>query len=240
MTPDVVRPVTVADDPVLSRRSVRAYSDEPVSEGEVERLLRAAMAAPSAGNQQPWQFVVVRESRDSGRGDRVPSLRRDAQEGAAGGGRLRRHASREVASVLGTGLFGRHPEPAGRGRDPRPRRRLAGRPSASGARRGHAARCSGCRPRWSRSRSSPSATPCAARNRPTGSTRRVSTGSAGRATADGRRPTVAWPTSNGRASTGNGRRRLRPGRRSGGAACAAHTHPETPLRGIVSLRRSRS
>ena len=49
------------DDPILCRRSVREYTDEPVADGDVERLLRAAMAAPSAGNQQPWHFVVVRE-----------------------------------------------------------------------------------------------------------------------------------------------------------------------------------
>lgn len=48
-------------DPVLSRRSIRRYTDEAVSAADVERLLRAAMAAPSAGNQQPWAFVVVRE-----------------------------------------------------------------------------------------------------------------------------------------------------------------------------------
>jgi nitroreductase len=53
-------PATAAD-PVLSRRSVRAYTGAPVTEAQLERLLRAAMAAPSAGNQQPWQFVVVRE-----------------------------------------------------------------------------------------------------------------------------------------------------------------------------------
>jgi nitroreductase len=48
-------------DPVFSRRSIRSYTDEAVSEEDLERLLRAAMAAPSAGNQQPWTFVVVRE-----------------------------------------------------------------------------------------------------------------------------------------------------------------------------------
>ena len=47
------------DDPVLTRRSIRAYTAEPVSDGQIEALLRAAMAAPSAGNQQPWRFVVV-------------------------------------------------------------------------------------------------------------------------------------------------------------------------------------
>lgn len=49
------------DDPVLSRRSIRMYTDEPVSDDLVTRLLQAAMAAPSAGNQQPWDFVVIRD-----------------------------------------------------------------------------------------------------------------------------------------------------------------------------------
>jgi nitroreductase len=49
------------DDPVLSRRSIRKYTGDPVPDDDVERLLRAAMAAPSAGNQQPWQFVVLRD-----------------------------------------------------------------------------------------------------------------------------------------------------------------------------------
>lgn len=46
---------------ILGRRSIRAWRDEPVGEDAVELLLRAAMAAPSAGNQQPWRFVVVRD-----------------------------------------------------------------------------------------------------------------------------------------------------------------------------------
>jgi nitroreductase len=49
------------DDPVLSRRSIRKYTDEPVDDATVERLLRAGMAAPSAGNQQPWRFIVIRD-----------------------------------------------------------------------------------------------------------------------------------------------------------------------------------
>lgn len=44
---------------ILSRRSVRSYTGQPVPEELVETVLRAAMAAPSAGNQQPWQFVVI-------------------------------------------------------------------------------------------------------------------------------------------------------------------------------------
>ncbi len=48
---------------LLSRRSVRRYTAQPVEEEKLEQLLRAAMAAPSAGNQQPWQFLVIRDRR---------------------------------------------------------------------------------------------------------------------------------------------------------------------------------
>ena len=52
---------------ILTRRSIRQFTDKPVGDDLVEQLLRAAMSAPSAGNQQPWQFVVVtdREVLDS-------------------------------------------------------------------------------------------------------------------------------------------------------------------------------
>lgn len=46
---------------IMTRRSIRMFTGEPVSEEDAERLLRAAMAAPSAGNQQAWQFVAVRD-----------------------------------------------------------------------------------------------------------------------------------------------------------------------------------
>jgi nitroreductase len=48
---------------IMTRRSIRSYDDRPVEPELVERLLRAAVAAPSAGNQQPWRFVVVTERR---------------------------------------------------------------------------------------------------------------------------------------------------------------------------------
>lgn len=44
---------------IHSRRSVRQYTGEPVTEEEVRILLDAAMIAPSAGNAQPWHFLVV-------------------------------------------------------------------------------------------------------------------------------------------------------------------------------------
>lgn len=46
---------------ILERRSIRKYTDEPVSEYDVKDLLKAAMAAPSAQNEQPWEFIVVRD-----------------------------------------------------------------------------------------------------------------------------------------------------------------------------------
>lgn len=48
-------------DNIAARTSVRAYTSEPVPDEMVETLLRAAMAAPSAMNRQPWEFVVVNE-----------------------------------------------------------------------------------------------------------------------------------------------------------------------------------
>lgn len=48
-------------DKIMTRTSVRAYQDRDVEAEKVETMLRAAMAAPSAGNKQPWKFVVVRD-----------------------------------------------------------------------------------------------------------------------------------------------------------------------------------
>jgi nitroreductase len=47
---------------IKKRRSVRAYTSEEVSEEDVERLIEAARWAPSAGNIQPWEFVIVRNA----------------------------------------------------------------------------------------------------------------------------------------------------------------------------------
>lgn len=46
-------------DIIFSRRSVRKYLDKPVSREQLTDLLKAAMAAPSACNNQPWEFVAV-------------------------------------------------------------------------------------------------------------------------------------------------------------------------------------
>lgn len=44
---------------IYNRRSIRKYTDQPIEPEKLEAILRAAMAAPSAGNQQPWEFYIV-------------------------------------------------------------------------------------------------------------------------------------------------------------------------------------
>jgi nitroreductase len=54
-------------DAIMTRRSIRAFSEEPVTDEEIETVLRAAMAAPSAHNRRPWRFVVIRDRETLGR-----------------------------------------------------------------------------------------------------------------------------------------------------------------------------
>lgn len=44
---------------IFKRASVRKYKTEPVLQEQIELLMKAGMAAPSAMNMQPWEFVVV-------------------------------------------------------------------------------------------------------------------------------------------------------------------------------------
>jgi len=46
---------------IKTRRSIRAFTPEEISGGEIEKILDAARWAPSAGNIQPWIFVIVRK-----------------------------------------------------------------------------------------------------------------------------------------------------------------------------------
>ena len=65
-----------AMDAILSRRSIRKYTPEPVPDDMIQSLLEAAMAAPSAGNQQPWHFIVIKD-RDTL--DEIPTFHQYAQ-----------------------------------------------------------------------------------------------------------------------------------------------------------------
>jgi len=44
---------------ITTRRSIRAFTGEPVDRAKLEIALKAAMAAPTAHNSRPWQFIVV-------------------------------------------------------------------------------------------------------------------------------------------------------------------------------------
>ncbi|MGD8815185.1 MAG: nitroreductase family protein, partial [Anaerolineales bacterium] len=46
---------------IHDRRSIRDYSDEPVSEEHIRMILEAGRLAPSGENAQPWRFIVVRD-----------------------------------------------------------------------------------------------------------------------------------------------------------------------------------
>lgn len=46
---------------IFSRRSIRRYEKRDVPETTVNEIIRAGMSAPSAGNEQPWHFVVINE-----------------------------------------------------------------------------------------------------------------------------------------------------------------------------------
>jgi len=49
----------VAMNSIFKRRSIRKYKNRPIEHDKIEKLLKAAMQAPSASNQQPWEFLVV-------------------------------------------------------------------------------------------------------------------------------------------------------------------------------------
>lgn len=48
-------------DMITRRRSIRAFTGAPIDREKIEIALKAAMAAPSANNARPWNFVVVTE-----------------------------------------------------------------------------------------------------------------------------------------------------------------------------------
>jgi len=47
-------------DLITSRRSIRHFTGQTITDDQVNSILTAAMAAPSAGNEQPWEFIIIR------------------------------------------------------------------------------------------------------------------------------------------------------------------------------------
>lgn len=48
-------------DAIFKRRSIRVYEDKIIPDDAINKLLKAGMAAPSAGNSQTWHFIVVED-----------------------------------------------------------------------------------------------------------------------------------------------------------------------------------
>ena len=48
---------------IKQRRSIRKYSNKPVEEEKLQKVLEAARLSPSANNQQNWKFIVVRDAK---------------------------------------------------------------------------------------------------------------------------------------------------------------------------------
>ena len=46
---------------IFNRRSIRKFTNQAIEPEKIDKLLRAAMQAPSAANQQPWEFIVVQD-----------------------------------------------------------------------------------------------------------------------------------------------------------------------------------
>ena len=51
---------TPVEEVILKRRSIRAFKKEPLPDFMIRRILEAGRYAPSAGNSQPWKFIVVK------------------------------------------------------------------------------------------------------------------------------------------------------------------------------------
>lgn len=61
---------------IMTRSSVRSYTDQKVENAKIDKMLKAAMAAPTAVNRQPWEFVVVTDREIL---DKIPSIIKGAR-----------------------------------------------------------------------------------------------------------------------------------------------------------------
>ena len=90
------------------QRACRDFTDEPVDDGQLAAVLRAATFAPSAENRQPWEFVIVR---DQARRQAIGDLMTRAWESGGRASSAQRLSARMVADVEHgvTGGFARAP-----------------------------------------------------------------------------------------------------------------------------------
>ena len=132
---DRSHPVNPKLNDLFSRRSIRAYTPEPIDDGAVRDILEAAMAAPSAVAKDPWAFVVVRD-RDTlaGIADGLPNgkMLNHAPLGVVVCGDLRRAHDGQLSYLLAR-LRRRDRESASGRQHVGPGGVLAGRASPRGA-----------------------------------------------------------------------------------------------------------
>jgi nitroreductase len=86
MIEEIMNQQTISDTLTVihNRKSVRSFTGEPITEDQIEILLKAAMAAPSAVNCQPWAFVVVTDRKTLDKlSDILPSAKMLYKAGAA-------------------------------------------------------------------------------------------------------------------------------------------------------------
>lgn len=58
----VISKYEILNEILMSRRSVRHYKDTPVSNDDILKILSSVKYAPSAGNYQPWEMIVVKDN----------------------------------------------------------------------------------------------------------------------------------------------------------------------------------
>lgn len=54
--------LTETEQTILSRRSIRTFTGKSIEKDKIERILKAAMAAPSARKYDPWRFIILKDS----------------------------------------------------------------------------------------------------------------------------------------------------------------------------------
>ena len=90
-------------DIIRTRRSIRRYQARPVPQDSLERLLEAAIWAPSAHNRQPWRFVVLTRAEDRRRLAEAMAarLRRDLEADGVAPEVIEADAARSLARLTG-------------------------------------------------------------------------------------------------------------------------------------------
>ncbi len=81
---------------IKNRHSIRAFTDKPISDDDLQTILRAANQAPSAHNQQSWRFVILRGQKKNDLAGFVSSKSADFPKPSS---TLLRMASRSIVSA---------------------------------------------------------------------------------------------------------------------------------------------